>query len=365
MDDQDRERTWELLGLLFQAHPWHGVAIGPEAPRVVTAYIEIVPTDTVKYEIDKPSGHLKVDRPQQFSNVCPTLYGFIPQTFCGARVAAFGAAQDGTGLPTALEGDADPLDICVLSERGFSHGDVLLQAVPVGGLRLIDRNQADDKIVAVLKGDAAFGHCAGDRRSPRGADRAAQALLPHLQAAARSRAARPVADHQRLRRRRGPRGDRAQPRGLRGALSAAQGAVPGGAAAGVGTRRGESRRLRRIASLAPRGSRRTLAPISPDAGLAAEVSLWQSAHSVVTRARIARRPGCARIRRALASRRFMMIARPEEKERVLYEFDAFRVDPVRRLLLRDDEPVRDHAQGLLDPPRPARAGRARWWRSRT
>lgn len=155
-DDPGRDRALELLGLLFQAHPWHGVSIGPEAPRVVTAYIEIVPTDTVKYEIDKASGHLKVDRPQQLSNVCPTLYGLIPRTFCGPRVAAFGAE---TGGPAALEGDGDPMDICVLSERQLSHGGVLLQAVPVGGLRLIDRNQADDKIVAVLKGDAAYGHC--------------------------------------------------------------------------------------------------------------------------------------------------------------------------------------------------------------
>ena len=152
MDERDRE----LLGLLFKAHPWHGVAIGAEAPNVVTAYIEIVPTDTVKYEIDKASGHLKVDRPQQFSNVCPTLYGFIPRTFCGEQVAAFSHAR--TDLPT-VEGDGDPMDICVLSEKAFSHGDFLLQAVPVGGLRLIDRGQADDKIVAVLKGDAAYGHC--------------------------------------------------------------------------------------------------------------------------------------------------------------------------------------------------------------
>lgn len=161
MDDprnnlSQRDRTWELLGHLFQAHPWHGISIGPEAPGVVAAYIEIVPTDTVKYEIDKPSGHLKVDRPQQFSNVCPTLYGFIPQTFCGEQVAAF--SKDKTRYPT-VEGDGDPMDICVLSEKYFSHGDFLLQAVPIGGLRLIDRNQADDKIVAVLKGDAAFGHC--------------------------------------------------------------------------------------------------------------------------------------------------------------------------------------------------------------
>ena len=155
-EDPGRDRALELLGLLFQAHPWHGVAIGPEAPRVVTAYIEIVPTDTVKYEVDKASGHLKVDRPQQLSNVCPTLYGLIPRTFCGERVAAFGT-EPGDSSP--LEGDGDPMDICVLSERQLSHGAVLLQAVPVGGLRLIDRNQADDKIVAVLKGDAAFGHC--------------------------------------------------------------------------------------------------------------------------------------------------------------------------------------------------------------
>lgn len=145
----------ELLRLLFKPHPWHGVSIGPEAPEVVTAFIEIVPTDTVKYEIDKPSGHLKVDRPQQFSNVCPTLYGFLPRTFCGEQVAAL--SREATGRAT-VEGDGDPMDVCVLSEKTFSHGDFLLQAVPIGGLRLIDRDQADDKIVAVLKGDVAFGH---------------------------------------------------------------------------------------------------------------------------------------------------------------------------------------------------------------
>jgi inorganic pyrophosphatase len=59
----------------------------------------------------------------------------------------------------AIEGDGDPLDVCILSEKYFSHGDFLLQAIPVGGLRLIDRGQADDKIVAVLKGDASYGEC--------------------------------------------------------------------------------------------------------------------------------------------------------------------------------------------------------------
>lgn len=152
--DATQDSTWELMRLLFKAHPWHGVAIGPDAPDVVTAFIEIVPTDTVKYEIDKPSGHLKVDRPQAFSNVCPTLYGFVPQTYCGEQVAAY--SEEKTGHPT-LRGDGDPLDICILSEKTFSHGDVLLQAIPVGGLRLLDKGEADDKVIAVLKGDAAFG----------------------------------------------------------------------------------------------------------------------------------------------------------------------------------------------------------------
>jgi inorganic pyrophosphatase len=78
----------DLFGQLFQAHPWHGVNPGEKAPEEVSSYIEIVPTDVVKYELDKGSGHLRVDRPQRFSSMCPTLYGFIPQTFCGEEVAA-------------------------------------------------------------------------------------------------------------------------------------------------------------------------------------------------------------------------------------------------------------------------------------
>jgi inorganic pyrophosphatase len=72
----------------FRAHPWHGVSMGKDAPRVVTTYIEIVPTDTVKYEMDKLTGILRMDRPQQYSNVCPSLYGFIPRTLCAERVGA-------------------------------------------------------------------------------------------------------------------------------------------------------------------------------------------------------------------------------------------------------------------------------------
>jgi inorganic pyrophosphatase len=147
-----REPLWDLLGLLFRSHPWHGVRIGDKAPEQITCYIEVVPTDTVKYEVDKHSGILELDRPQTFSNVCPTLYGLVPQTYCGSRVAALSRTRTGR----ELEGDADPLDICVFAERAISHGDILVQARPIGGLRMIDKNEADDKILAVLAGDAAY-----------------------------------------------------------------------------------------------------------------------------------------------------------------------------------------------------------------
>ena len=80
--------SWEILRVFFRPHPWHGISIGDCTPEKVTAFIEIVPTDTVKYELEKTTGHMKLDRPQKFSNICPTPYGFIPQTYCGEKVAA-------------------------------------------------------------------------------------------------------------------------------------------------------------------------------------------------------------------------------------------------------------------------------------
>jgi inorganic pyrophosphatase len=139
---------------LFKRHPWHGVSIGATAPDLVTCYIEIVPTDTVKYELDKATGHLKIDRPQKYSSVCPTLYGLLPQTLCGDRVAE--ACRQRTGRSDII-GDGDPMDVCILSERPISHGDILLRAIPIGGLRMIDHDQADDKIIAVLRDDPAYG----------------------------------------------------------------------------------------------------------------------------------------------------------------------------------------------------------------
>jgi len=146
--------TGKLLGLLFRSHPWHGVPIGPQAPNIVTCFIEIVPTDRVKYEVDKATGYLKVDRPQLYSNICPAPYGFIPQTYCGDRVGARSARQTGRA---PVRGDGDPLDVCVLTLTPITHGDLLLQARPIGGIRLIDGDEADDKIIAVLAGDGLFG----------------------------------------------------------------------------------------------------------------------------------------------------------------------------------------------------------------
>lgn len=143
----------DLMGLLFKPHPWHGIPPGGE-DGVYNGYVELTPTDTVKYEIDKPTGHLKVDRPQKYSNACPTLYGFIPQTCCGERVGALCGERTGRA---GVVGDGDPLDICVITERHFSHGDVLVPVIPIGGLRMIEAKQADDKIVCVLKGDSSYG----------------------------------------------------------------------------------------------------------------------------------------------------------------------------------------------------------------
>ena len=139
------------MNIQHKAHPWHGISAGEKAPGVVTAFIEIVPSDTVKYEIDKETGYLKIDRPQKFSNAIPTLYGFIPQTYCGETVAEY--AREGAGGIVVKSGDGDPLDICVLSERTVSHGNIILPAIPIGGFRMIDHGEADDKIIAVMKGD--------------------------------------------------------------------------------------------------------------------------------------------------------------------------------------------------------------------
>ncbi len=143
----------KLITIMFQAHPWHGVPPGDPA-GVIEAYIEIVPTDTVKYELDKGSGHLRVDRPQRYSSQPPTLYGFIPQTYCGTRVGR--RCSERCGVPD-IKGDGDPMDVCILTEKTMAHANFFLRARPIGGLRMIDGDEADDKIVAVLEHDLAYG----------------------------------------------------------------------------------------------------------------------------------------------------------------------------------------------------------------
>ena len=139
----------------YRAHPWHGLSLGEDAPEIVNCYIEMVPTDTVKYELDKTTGILKVDRPQKYSSLCPSLYGLLPQTYAGKLVADH--CMQKTGL-SHIVGDGDPLDICVLTEKTIPHGDIMLRAFPIGGFRLIDGEQADDKIISVMIGDFVYGH---------------------------------------------------------------------------------------------------------------------------------------------------------------------------------------------------------------
>ena len=131
--------------LQWRPHPWHGLSAGSRTPEFVTAYIELTPFDSVKYEVDKKTGYIKIDRPQKTNMNSPLLYGFIPQTYCGDEVQKLS--------PTSLRGDCDPLDICVISERPINRGDVILAAKVIGGLQMVDNEEADDKIIGILETD--------------------------------------------------------------------------------------------------------------------------------------------------------------------------------------------------------------------
>jgi inorganic pyrophosphatase len=143
----------------FRPHPWHGLEIGPEPPSILYAFIEITPFDLIKYEVDKQSGYLKVDRPQRGSSQPPALYGFVPRTYCATRVSKLS--------PTSRRGDGDPLDICVLSERAITKGEILVRSRVVGGLQMVDAGDADDKIIAVLDNDYVYGSARDIRDLPK------------------------------------------------------------------------------------------------------------------------------------------------------------------------------------------------------
>jgi inorganic pyrophosphatase len=142
----------------FLPHPWHGLEVGPNPPEIVNAFIEITPFDLMKYEIDKVSGYLRIDRPQRSSAQHPTLYGFVPRTYCHERVRKL--------APGAKRGDGDPLDICVLSERAIARSEIIVPARVIGGLQMIDAHEADDKIIGVLENDYVWGGASDIRDVP-------------------------------------------------------------------------------------------------------------------------------------------------------------------------------------------------------
>ena len=122
----------------YRPHPWHGLSTGDDPPARIDAFIELTPFDVIKYEIDKRTGYLMVDRPQRTSSTPPTPYGFVPRTWCGSRVAALS--------PTSTRGDGDPLDVCVLTERPVDRTEILLKAHVIGGISMIDGGEADGLI---------------------------------------------------------------------------------------------------------------------------------------------------------------------------------------------------------------------------
>jgi len=149
----------------YKKHAWHGIDPGPNLPSEVAAFIETVPMDivkydvdkvnveTAKYKIDKINGYFSMDGAQKFPHVVPSPHGFIPHTYCGDKVADYDAVKSGGRIGN---GDGDALDICVLCERTIFHEDILLRAIPIGGIRMLHKGEVDDKIISVLKGDEVY-----------------------------------------------------------------------------------------------------------------------------------------------------------------------------------------------------------------
>ena len=147
-------------------------------------YIEIVPTDTVKYELDKETGLLQVDRPQKYSNVCPSLVRLRAADLCAERVRR--SARSGpAGRARRRRRSARHLRP---HREGDPHGNILVPAIPIGGLRMLDGNEVDDKIVAVLAGDAVYGGLTDIAGCPRLlVDRLRHYFLTYKQAPTRAR----------------------------------------------------------------------------------------------------------------------------------------------------------------------------------
>lgn len=115
-------------------HPWHGVSLGKKVPEIVPAVIEVPKGSKYKYELDKGSGLIKVDRVLFSSVQYPANYGFIPQTYCE---------------------DHDPLDILVLGQEPV-YPLTIMCAKPIGVMKMVDQGEADDKIIAVHADDPEY-----------------------------------------------------------------------------------------------------------------------------------------------------------------------------------------------------------------
>ena len=123
----------------------------------------MVPTDGVKYEIDKHSGYLMVESAATLLELLSDAVRVSPAHALRRSGAAYALA----GSPAVSQGDGDPLDICVLTDRPISRGEILLEARPIGGLRMVERGEADDKILAVLLGDPTYGEIVDVSQLPR------------------------------------------------------------------------------------------------------------------------------------------------------------------------------------------------------
>ena len=120
----------------YTLHPWHGASFGTKAPQLVNCIIEIPQGTKAKYEVDKPTGLLRLDRVIYSSFHYPINYGFIPQT---------------------LGYDGDPLDILVLCSESIQPL-CLVEAYIIGNMQMIDNGEVDDKIIAVASSDPAVNH---------------------------------------------------------------------------------------------------------------------------------------------------------------------------------------------------------------
>lgn len=117
-------------------HPWHDVSLGDKTPELVPVVIEVPKGSKTKYELDKKSGLIRVDRVLFSSVHYPANYGFIPQTYCG---------------------DKDPLDVLVLGQD-MVYPLSIMMAKPIGVMKMLDQGEADDKVIAVHADDPEYSH---------------------------------------------------------------------------------------------------------------------------------------------------------------------------------------------------------------